>query len=72
MNNLIEYKENLDPPLYRPSHLESLKQKHDYFEVPDLETKTRHSDITVLTIGYNKTYYKSNTSIQILPEHRSQ
>ena len=39
MNNLIEYNENLDPPIYLTAHLESLKEKHDYFEVPDLQTK---------------------------------
>ena len=39
MDKLIEHKENLDTPLYLPSHLEGLKDKHEYFEVPDLETK---------------------------------
>ena len=45
MNNLIEHNENLDTPLNLPTHLECLKQKHDYFEVPDLETKIqRHAN----------------------------
>ena len=45
MNNFIEHKENLDPPLNLPSHLESLKQTHDYFEVPDFDTKIqRHNN----------------------------
>ena len=45
IDKLIEYNERLDPPLYIPSHLESLKEKHDYFEVPDLETKIqRHNN----------------------------
>ena len=45
MDKLIEHYENLDTPLYLPSHLESLKEKHDYFEVPGLETKIqRHDD----------------------------
>ena len=35
MNELIEHNESLDQSLYIPSHLESLKRKHDYFEVPD-------------------------------------
>ena len=39
MDKLIEHNENRDTPLYLHSHLESLKEKHDYFEVPDLETK---------------------------------
>ena len=36
--------ENLDPPQYLPSHIEGLKEKHDYFEVPDLETKLPRHD----------------------------
>ena len=39
LNKHIEHNENLDTPLYLPTHLESLKEKHKYFEVPDLETK---------------------------------
>ena len=41
MNKLIEHNENLEPPIYLPSHLESLKGKHEYFEIQDLETKTQ-------------------------------
>ena len=52
MNNLFEHNENLDPPPYLPSHLECLKEKHDYFEVPELETKIQRY---TLTLGYNKT-----------------
>ena len=37
-NKLIEYNENLEHPLYRPSHLESLREKSYYFEVQDIET----------------------------------
>ena len=44
MNNLIEYNENLDPPTYLPSRLESLKQKQDYFEVAEHETKIQRHD----------------------------
>ena len=32
----IEFNENQDTPLHRPSHLEDLKHKSDYFEVPFL------------------------------------
>ena len=44
MDKLIAHIEKLDNPVYLPSHLESLKEKHEYFEVPDLETKiSRHN-----------------------------
>ena len=36
---LIEFNENQDTPLYPPSHLEDLKHKSEYFEVPDLEAR---------------------------------
>ena len=39
MNKLIEFNENLDTPLYRPSLLENIQQKHQYFEVPDIDSK---------------------------------
>ena len=38
MDKLTEHNENLNTPVYLPSHFESLKEKHEYFEVPDLET----------------------------------
>ena len=44
MNKLIEHNENFEPPLYLPSDLESLKEKHEYFEVPDLETRIQQHD----------------------------
>ena len=44
MNKLIEHNENLEKSLYLPSHLGSLKEKHEYFEVPDLETKIQRHD----------------------------
>ena len=45
MDKLIEFNENQDTPLYLPSHLEDLKQKSDFFEVPDLDTKIqRHNN----------------------------
>ena len=43
MDKPIEHNENLDT-LYLRSHLENLKEKHDYFEVPDLETKIQRHD----------------------------
>ena len=45
IDKLIEHNEKLETPLYRPSHSESLKQKADYFDVPDLDTKfQRHNN----------------------------
>ena len=31
MDKLIEHNENLDTPLYLPSHFESFKENHDFF-----------------------------------------
>ena len=39
MNKLNEFNENLDTPVYRPSILEDLQQKHQYFEVPDFDSQ---------------------------------
>ena len=44
MQKLIEFRENQDTPLYRSSHLEDLKHKSEYFEVPDLDTKIQRHD----------------------------
>ena len=44
MQKLIEFNENQDPPLYRPSHLEELKHRSEYFEVPDLDTRVQRHD----------------------------
>ena len=44
MQKLIEFNENQDTPLYRPSHLEDLKHKAEDFEVPDLETRIQRHD----------------------------
>ena len=45
MHKLIEFNENQDTPIYRPSHLEDSKHKSEYFEVPDLETRyQRHNN----------------------------
>ena len=38
MDNFTELFENLETPVYLPSHLESPKEKREYFEVLDLET----------------------------------
>ena len=39
MQKLLEFNENQETPLYLPSHLEDLKHKYEFFEVPDLETR---------------------------------
>ena len=44
MQILIEFNENQKLLLYRPSHLEELKHKSEYFEVPDLETRIQRHD----------------------------
>ena len=44
MEKLIEFNENQDRPLYPPSHLNDLKHKSEYFEVPDLETRIQRHD----------------------------
>ena len=41
MQKLIEFNEKQDRPLYLPSHLDDLKHKSVYFEVPDLDTQIR-------------------------------
>ena len=44
MQALTEFNENQDTPLCRPSHLEDLKHKSEYFEVPDVETRIQRHD----------------------------
>ena len=44
MNNLIEFIENLDTPIYRSSILEDLQQKHLYFEVPNIDSQINRQD----------------------------
>ena len=44
LQQLFEFIENQDTPLFIPSHLEGLKHKSEYFEVPDLETKFQKHD----------------------------
>ena len=44
MQKLIEFNENQDTPLYRPSHLQELRHRSEYFEVPDLDTKVQTHD----------------------------
>ena len=44
MQKLIEFNEKQDTPLYLPSHLENLKHKSEYFEVPDVETRIQRHD----------------------------
>ena len=44
MQKVIEFIETQDTPLYLPSHLEDLKHKSEYLEVPDLETRIQRHD----------------------------
>ena len=45
IDKLIEHNESLDTQQYRPSLLESLKEKAIYFDVPDIDTKIiRHNN----------------------------
>ena len=44
MQKLIEFNEKQDTPPYRPSHLQELRHRSEYFEVPDLDTKVQRHD----------------------------
>ena len=44
MQKLIEFNEHQDTPLYCPSHLQELKHRSEFFEVPDLDTKVQRLD----------------------------
>ena len=45
MNKVIKFIEYLETPEYRPSLIGNFQQKHQYFEVPDIDTKvTRHNN----------------------------
>ena len=44
IQKLIDFNENQNPPLYCPSHLQELKHRSEYFEVPDLNTKVQRHD----------------------------
>ena len=46
MQKHIEFNENQNTPLYRPSHPDDLKHKSEYFKVPDLETRIQRHDNT--------------------------
>ena len=65
MQKLIAFNENQGTPLYLPSHLEDLKHKSEYLEVPDLETRIQRHDIPHYWL---KTRYitRKNFPIQIL------
>ena len=60
MDELIEHNENLDTPVYLPSHLGSLKKSMSTLKYQI--SKPRNHDITILIIRYNKIYYKLNNS----------
>ena len=56
MDKLIDHKEKLETPMYRPCLSESLKQKHDYFEVQNIDSKiTRQNNPH---FRFNKIVYK--------------
>ena len=57
MQKLIEFNENQDTPLYRPSRLQELKHRSEYFEVPDLDTKVKRHD--------NPHYWLQRDNLQI-------
>ena len=44
MQKLIEFNENQDTPFYLPSHLDDLRHKSEYFDVPDLDTNIQRHD----------------------------
>ena len=44
MQKLIEFNENQDTLLHRPSHLQETKHRSEYFEVSDLDTKVQRHD----------------------------
>ena len=44
MQKLIEFNENRDTPLNYPSHLQKLKHRSEYFEVPEIDTKVQRHD----------------------------
>ena len=57
MNKLIEFNENLDTPIYRPSISEDLQQKHQYFEVPHIDSQINRQ--------YNPHYWLQQDVLQI-------
>ena len=66
MNKIIEFNENLDTPLYRPSLLENFQQKHQYLEVPDIDSiVTRQNNPLLVTTRYIRNY---TISVQLLPK----
>ena len=59
MDKLIELNENLETPVYLTSHLESPKEKHEFFVKYQI-SKPQYHDIIILIIGYNKKQHKLN------------
>ena len=57
MNKLIELNKILDTPLYRPSLIKNFQQKHQYFEVSDIDSK--------ITRQNNPHYWLQQDIIQI-------
>ena len=70
MQKLIEFNENQDTPLYRPSHLEDLKHKSEcfevseYFEVPYFIFTNKKLPIQILEQYYPyERHYSSSQSL---------
>ena len=60
MDKVIEHNENLDTPINLSSHLEHFNKKMISMKYQIL--KQRYHDMIIVTIGYNKIYYKLNNS----------
>ena len=56
MQKLIELNENQDTPLYRFSHLQELRHRSEYSEVPDLTQEFK--DMITLITDFNEIPYK--------------
>ena len=69
MNKSIEFNENLDTPFYCPSLLENLQQKHQYFEVPDIDSKITRQNNPLYRLQQDIlqiTRFQYNSSTKIL------
>ena len=67
LNKLIKYNENLEHTIYRPSHLERVQEKSDYFEVKDIEAKIKTPKQSLLLVTTRYITINSIT-IQIFSE----
>ena len=67
MDKLIEHNENLETPVYLPSHLENHTAKHEIFEVSELETTIPRHNIPHHWL--QRVIAQLTISIQILSKH---